>query len=236
MVTDGSYLETHRFSLNEVSKRLLTELRSVFKGFKKEHPEVIATVVYGSQVTGKADKESDVDSVIFVDVDKARLTDTSEAKLSDTEGDPNWEAVNERIGIPYREVVIEKLNLKEKDKRGIKLRLISVARVEKELEEAIAYRKESNAKEKRGEYRSGAEIPKTSLDLLFHLEIGGNGLNKYRNVVLNRLKEEGEIGDMVWRDHIVFGVQFRENGRLRGVDRTSNELFPSTVAKAVEKF
>lgn len=236
MVTDGSYLETHRFSLNEISRPLLRELRKVFKDFRRNHPEVIATVEYGSQVTGQANKESDADSVVFVDVDTAGLIDNPEARLSDTEGDPNWETINKEIGIPYREAVISRLNLKEKDKRGIKLRLISIARVEKELEDAITYRKESQAKEIAGEYRSGAEIPKTSLDLLFHLQIGGNALNKYRNIVLNRLKAEGEIGDRVWRDHIVFGVQFRENGRLRGIDRTSNDLFPSTIAKAVEKF
>ncbi|QQS39419.1 nucleotidyltransferase domain-containing protein [Candidatus Woesebacteria bacterium] len=235
MDEESPYLETHRFQINETSKVKLRKFRKLLTETQTKHPEIIAATVFGSQIIGKATDISDIDAVVFVDVNKAGLSDKPDALFSDTRGDQNWEQVNGQIGDVFRNKA-SKLLPSAEAKQGIKLRLISEARINNEMDNLINYQQQIDAKKADGGISSVVERSRSDIHYLFHLQIGGSDLEKYRCIVLDRLAALGELGDEIWRDRIVFGVQFDENARLGEVDRTSNELFPLSIEKAREKF
>lgn len=207
-----SYLETHRFALNDISSDKLNRFRWIIDRLKGDVPDIVGAVIFGSQIVGRSEKDSDIDSYVFVETDKV--------------SDPNKIEKNRKL---IQSRVSEHFGINEKESRQVRVREISESKIKDELEKIVNYK----MNHKRND---GLVPPLVDFGLLFHLQIG-NGLNRYRQIVLRELNNMDEgIANEIWKENVVFSIQFGENLGLKGISRAKNNLFPSTVKEAIKKF
>lgn len=267
-----NYLSNHRFKLNAESKDTLSKFRDELKKHMSEHPEIVGVTVYGSQLKGRARGEndengrSDIDSFIFVDEDKCPYLNQKELDkgVADTTGN-NYRIVSSGDGAAgkLKKIIQDEFNYDDLGMKDMRVRLISEARINNDLDVLIEHVRKIIAAEKSvDESDSYPDLNDRVFDAaelgkLFHLQLG-RGLDVYRKKILDKLKSLGDIGDKIWKDYILEQITFesgnitpsisdlnlqnKKNEREEYIEQTTefhnrrDQIYPKTVQKAIEYF
>jgi len=214
---DYKPLATHRFRLNESSSVLLGKLQEGLKDCQEDYPEIVGLTVFGSQVKGVSRSPengkgaSDIDFYLIV-----RDSDPSEDSGL---YEPTYHR-SEDVYESFVDQMHKKLGMGREGFHGLLL-LVSKERIDFEIDKLMQ--------------NEGAF---SRLGYLFHMQIG-NGLDPFRSYILKRLKDEGNVGDKIWRDQIIKIANEMESGKLptdvaRKRDTNRKHMYPQSVNEAID--
>lgn len=237
-------LESHRFRLNEHSKKILNGLRNELQEIQSVHPEVIGATVYGSQVKGIARGsedplgQSDIDCYIFVDGESIGIQDNGDEGTYPKEGDESWDRVNDSLGSEIRGRVERRFGLFDSTSKDMRVRILTKARVDNDIDRALAHEQAIIDADANNTARPRlSETRPHDLDKLFHLQLG-HGLDAHRKYILERLKRSGAAGEAVWKD-CASSIDLMESGKLPkevGIQRGMNNLYPRDIEGALRMY
>lgn len=130
----GEAPKRFRLSNQELAKERVAVIKEEVKTLQKSHPEALSFCIFGSQTTGTARPESDIDGYLFVDVVKAaearhlspdEILETQKNKDSETPTTYLTDEVASEYISPLREVFKEKLSLSDEQVAHVRSRPIS---------------------------------------------------------------------------------------------------------------
>ncbi len=249
-MTDGLSQTEHpkRFTLSgeEFARQRISAVKKEVKHLKQEKPEVLSLCMFGSLTTGKTRPDSDIDGYLFVDADEVSKKYQIENELFlETEVDSQGnietylkETLASRYTSPLREN-LRKHFLEEEDVEHIRVRPISteiidyhVENLRQHLESMKTYQQESD-EYKRNNYQGDQPempdiiMPSTSLGAMFHLDVGG-GIVKYRQYLISKLSDMGDIGEEIWKVVIQDGTEMME----QHLNTETDISYPRTLGEA----
>lgn len=227
-------LNHSRFRINPESRNLLLKFKEELSSIKDKHPEIISAVFFGSHVVSQANKNSDVDSIIFIDETKVKgIQPISSGRVTPDSNDSNYQFYRQTFD-SIRESLSQNLELAPEKTEDVSFCLISKARIDNELNGLVQYLRDSNAYEKKHD-RVNPEDYHHSLDFLFLIQ-AGRDLDPYRAYILRKLEQESDVAEQAWKE-ISSGLYFWERKRIGHlVDEYDKNLWPQSINQAIKIF
>lgn len=235
-------------SPNEFGLKRLDAVQRSIDSIKAKRPEVLSLVVFGSTVKGESHHASDIDGYIFINPSLSQsqdlpVTDGSTATRLKSE-------VADRYTNQLRNRIMDKTKLTPDQVAGIKVLPINEEIINKQVDDLVdVINKLKNyelEREKReleflasnpnGIYLESPPnglmppIPKPNLFAMFHLEIGG-GIRNYRNYLIERLEQEGDSGEVIWKEIIEATEMMEQN-----MSYNTNKRYPRNLTEAREVY
>lgn len=208
LVSDPGELDFKRFLLSSDPKirEKLKALRNVVNGLSTKYPEIIGLTLFGSQVKGYANNESDIDASIYLDEDKIRNFTPKTDPKEDILKSPRFLGIQDDIahGTSYA-------GLKS---HSIDMDITSRAKIVRAC---------------------GSGTFNESIMNMFHLAVG-KGIYGYRELVISTMEKMGERGEKAWstlmNDLMTFeNLKFPNEPHVK-----MKNLYPKTLAEGRKYF
>lgn len=213
LVADPGELDFKRSLLSSDPKlrEKIHSLKSAIERLRTKYPEIIGMTLFGSQVKGYSNNESDIDACIYVDEEKVRLFPHKEGPQKHTMDLPRFLQIKEDIdwGISYA-------GLKE-ESRGISIYLISKNMVVERCQG--------------GSFGSFSD----NLMRLFH-PAAGKEIYEYRELVISTLEKMGDKGEENWRNLMQAVFDSENTGLSPELRQKRRKLYPKTLAEGRKYF
>ena len=213
--------ETVVISKPELLERHLhgNRIRSLDKAFetmKLEFPEIVGGTVYGSMANGYVHDQSDVDMTIFIDVDVIGLAqqtydrkietgglDTSCIKLkpflNKVYSNYTSELIRKYLSIP-KNVPLAHIKCLPISRSIVTEEILTLIEYERDI--LVQYEKENQNVELDSKILLSTlrlYNPADQIGQLFLLQIGGNGIDNYRETIIRLLSENEDVANQCWK-------------------------------------
>lgn len=238
----------------QFSKERLSALRHGFEKFQAQNPEALAFGMFGSMVQGRAIESSDIDGFLFLDAvavlakNKDSSIDTVTSEVIEHTGIIKETMLDDKTEHQYssafRETIVaESEALTAEHLPHLFVRPVSYEIIDQHIEEFVdlIHRFDEwivKSKEREdflaqgGEEKRAPSVPEKptlmqvspNLVSLFYLQLG-HGLDPYRNYLLEKLSQMGEVGEVVWKG-IGRGLEAFEQGTI------TDKKYPRTLEEA----
>ncbi|MBP6976562.1 nucleotidyltransferase domain-containing protein [Candidatus Dojkabacteria bacterium] len=220
---------------DSISYTRLTETQSVVKDLKTRYPEILSLCVFGSNIKGKATKESDIDGWLFVDseiLSKGICLDESNIIQQDIDCKNRNQGIcfKEDIGDFYNNLiqseVKKKLNLSDTQVKDLRTIPISKYIIDYHLKDYSSWVKKRIISPNTFYHcLNTGYIP-----YIFHLAIG-QGIEEYRLYLIMKLLNMRKKGELIWTE-IISGVEIMENRYYT----INNIKYPKTLYEAMNTY
>jgi len=234
----------------------LKETQAVVREIKSEFPEVLSLCVFGSNIKGKARKDSDIDGYLFVDslqLAKKLKCDEKDIVVTEIEDREFYKSkkihFNEDIASRYSGLIREQLKtrlcLTDRQVEHVRTRPISESIIDNYIEDWKGWDKNMQLYEiasieydrslDNGDFlQNRPKLPgnmQTSfIPYIFHMAIG-QGIEKYRSYLIKKLCDLGNSGERIWKE-VIEGTEMMENYLNTG----TNIYYPRTLEEAKEQY
>lgn len=254
-----SNTEGKRFTLSKetFAKERIDGLKDVVADLKKEHPEVLSFAMFGSMVKGTAREASDIDGYLYVDADLAKEFSGQGSDVLQKSADGKVTTFSDELQQQYEQEIRNKLkgrlNLSDEQVRHIRVRPINeqivddeIAKLDDYTAKAEQFKQESASYwdalqanlDGKGEIPDPASYPQypdiesssTNIFPMFHLKVG-NGIEKYRAYLIDRLSQMGERGEKIWQQVIESTESLEQN-----LQSNTGKRYPRTLEEAASVY
>lgn len=227
-INNSEIKSDYRFNISPESMELFKDIRSEFLKLKENLPELSGMTFFGSRTLGREKKESDIDSVLFIETENTSSGKNPISKLSSTD---------------IKEKVEKELNFHQKNKNSLaQLSIIwTIDTSLKETDNDFNDFKNLVKEQRRGRLgftRENTTMPQpAAAKLVARFFLGfGEGLYKNRKYILDRLEHEKE-GEIFWQKIIEYLSYIERTAKTsKRLGLLSYDNYPKTIQEAQKFF